>query len=71
MITIKSQREIELMAKAGHIVALVFEGLKDKIRPGLSTQDIADIAELYLYAVFVSERLLKEGATAAYGQYPA
>ena len=45
MITIKSQREIELMAKAGHIVALVFEGLKDKIRPGLSTQDIADIAE--------------------------
>ena len=26
-------------------MALVFEGLKDKIRPGLSTQDIADIAE--------------------------
>ena len=30
-VTIKSQREIELMKKAGRVVALVFEGIKDKI----------------------------------------
>lgn len=45
MIIIKSQREIELMAKAGHVVALVFDGIKDKIRPGLTTQDVADMCE--------------------------
>lgn len=45
MIIIKSPREIELMKKAGHIVALVFEGIEGKIVPGLSTQDIADMCE--------------------------
>ncbi len=45
MIIIKSQREIELMAKAGHVVALVFDEIKDKIRPGLTTQDVADMCE--------------------------
>lgn len=45
MIIIKSPREIELMKKAGHIVGLVFEGIKDKIVPGLSTQDVADMCE--------------------------
>ena len=45
MIIIKSKREIELMKEAGRIVALVFEGIKDKIVPGISTQDIADMCE--------------------------
>lgn len=45
MIIIKSPREIELMAKAGHIVGLVFDGIKDKIRPGLSTLDVANMCE--------------------------
>ena len=45
MIIIKSEREIELMKKAGRVVALVFEGIKDKIVPGISTQDIADMCE--------------------------
>jgi len=33
------------MKKAGRIVALVFEEIKDKIRPGISTQDVADMCE--------------------------
>ena len=45
MIIIKSPREIELMKKAGHVVGLVFEGLEGKIKPGLSTQDVADMCE--------------------------
>ena len=45
MIVIKTPREQDLMRKAGHVVALVFEGLKDYIRPGLSTQDVADMCE--------------------------
>ena len=45
MIIIKSEREIELMKKAGRVVALVFEGIKDKIVPGISTQDVADMCE--------------------------
>ena len=45
MIIIKSPREIELMAKAGHVVGLVFDGIKDKIRPGLSTLEVANMCE--------------------------
>ena len=43
MIVIKSPREIELMKKAGRVVALVFEALEGNIKPGMSTQDVADI----------------------------
>lgn len=45
MIIIKSPREIELMKKAGRVVALVFEALEGNIKPGMSTQDVADICE--------------------------
>ena len=45
MIIIKSPREIELMKKAGRVVGLVFEYIKDKIKPGISTKDIADMCE--------------------------
>lgn len=45
MIIIKSPREIELMKKAGRVVALVFEGIKDKIVPGISTLDVANMCE--------------------------
>lgn len=33
------------MKKAGRVVALVFEGIKDKIVPGISTKDVADMCE--------------------------
>ena len=33
------------MKKAGRVVALVFEGIKDKIVPGISTKEVADMCE--------------------------
>ena len=39
-VTIKSEKEIELMREAGRILAIVHEELKDFIRPGISTLDI-------------------------------
>ncbi len=45
MIVIKTPREQELMRKAGRVVGLVFNEIKDKIRPGLSTLDVANMCE--------------------------
>lgn len=39
-VTIKSEREIELMREAGRILAIVHEELEKFIRPGISTMDI-------------------------------
>ena len=45
MIIIKSPREINLMKEAGRVVGKVFDQLKEKIRPGISTLDIANWCE--------------------------
>lgn len=45
MIIIKSPREIELMKKAGEVVGKVFVALEGNIKPGMSTLDVANIAE--------------------------
>ncbi|MFA7621102.1 MAG: type I methionyl aminopeptidase [Aminobacteriaceae bacterium] len=45
MITLKTEREIQLMRKAGEIVADVLDMLSDIIRPGLSTEEIDSAAE--------------------------
>ena len=45
MIIIKSPREIDLMKKAGEVVGKVFVALEGNIKPGMSTQDVADMAE--------------------------
>lgn len=39
-VTIKSEKEIELMREAGRILAIVHEELKEFVRPGISTLDI-------------------------------
>jgi len=39
-VTIKSEREIELMREAGRILATVHEELKNFVQPGISTLDI-------------------------------
>ena len=39
-VTIKSEKEIELMREAGRILAIVHEELRDFVRPGISTLDI-------------------------------
>ena len=45
MISLKSSREIELMDRAGTVVALVHKRLKEEIKPGMSTKHIDQICE--------------------------
>ncbi len=40
MITIKSPREIETMAAAGHIVAATLALVARHVRPGISTEEL-------------------------------
>ncbi len=43
-IILKSEREIDLMRSAGQIVATVLERLKSEVRPGITTQELDDVA---------------------------
>ena len=45
MVTIKSEREIELMREAGRILAKVHEQLAKEIRVGMTTKEIDRICE--------------------------
>lgn len=45
MITIKSKSEIELMKRAGKIVALALESIEQAIKPGITTLELDKIAE--------------------------
>lgn len=45
MISLKSSREIELMDRAGTVVALVHKRLKEEIKPGMTTKRIDQICE--------------------------
>ena len=45
MVSIKSSREIELMREAGKVVALTYEELEKRIKPGMSTWELDQIAE--------------------------
>ena len=44
-ITIKSNREIELMTEAGRILAIVHDEMAKALRPGMSTYDIDKLGE--------------------------
>ena len=48
MITIKSPREIETMARAGRIVFETLDLMRRTVRPGISTQDLDAIAEEFI-----------------------
>ncbi len=48
MIIIKTQREIEIMRKAGRIVAEAHELVKKNIRPGISTLELDKMVEEYI-----------------------
>lgn len=48
MITIKSNKEIELMKEACKITALTYEMLEKNIKPGLSTYDLDQMAEKFI-----------------------
>ncbi len=45
MVTIKSKSEIELMREACKVVALTYKELEEKIKPGMSTWELDQIAE--------------------------
>lgn len=57
MITIKSEREIELLAKAGHIVYLTHQYLAPFIKPGISTEELNRLGE---------EFIISQGATPSF-----
>lgn len=44
-VTIKSEKEIELMREAGRILALVHQQLEKEVKPGMSTMDIDRMGE--------------------------
>ena len=50
MITRKSEREIEAMARAGRVVAEVLELMGETIRPGLTTGDLDRAAEKHIHS---------------------
>lgn len=45
MVTIKSKKEIELMKEACRVVALTYEELEKRIKPGMTTYELDQIAE--------------------------
>lgn len=44
-IVIKSEREIALMRQAGQIVAKVLEAVRERVRPGITTGELDELAE--------------------------
>ena len=48
MITIKSDKEIELMRKAGYLVSLTHQYLKPFIKPGVTTLELDKLAEEFI-----------------------
>lgn len=64
MITIKNEKEIELLRQAGRIVGLTHEYLKPFIKEGISTKKLDELAEKFI---------LSQGATPSfkgYGGFP-
>ncbi|HSB06871.1 MAG TPA: type I methionyl aminopeptidase, partial [Thermodesulfobacteriota bacterium] len=60
MINIRSQREIEQLRKANAIVAEVFQRLREKVVPGITTGELDQIAE---------EHIRSKGAVPAFKGY--
>ena len=48
MIQLKSQREIEVMARGGQILAETVTLMEQSVRPGISTQDLDQIADDFI-----------------------
>ena len=60
MISIKSDYEIELLRRAGHIVYLTHLYLKDYIKPGITTKELDKLAEDFI---------ISQGATPSFKGY--
>jgi methionine aminopeptidase, type I (EC 3.4.11.18) len=61
MITIKSQREIDKMKKAGEVVMLTLKRLEEMIAPGVTTRDLDRVA---------AEVIKSKGAIASFKGVP-
>jgi len=48
MITIKSEREIELMRESGALTAMVLDMLEEEIEPGMTTKRLDEMAESFI-----------------------
>ena len=48
MISIKSEKEIELLKIAGHVVFETHQYLKSFIKPGVTTKDLDTLAEKFI-----------------------
>jgi methionyl aminopeptidase len=48
VITLKSPREIDVMARAGRIVAETLVLLRETVRPGITTEDLDAVAEKFI-----------------------
>ena len=48
MISIKSSREIQLMRESGLLAAKTLRFIEDKLKPGMSTQDVDDLCHQYM-----------------------
>ena len=48
MVTLKSAREIEIMARAGAIVAATLDLVRKQVRPGVSTEELDAAAERFI-----------------------
>ena len=48
MITLKSERELETMARAGHVVFETLQLMRSIVRPGMSTEDLDREAERFI-----------------------
>jgi methionyl aminopeptidase len=48
VITLKSQRELDIMAHGGRILAATLDYLRDRVRPGISTKELDTIAEKFI-----------------------
>jgi methionyl aminopeptidase len=49
MIQIKTREEIELMRRAGLVVAAALQALREAVRPGISTADLDQVAQEVIY----------------------
>jgi methionyl aminopeptidase len=60
MIILKSEQEIEYMRESGKILAYVHEVLRDAVKPGITTQELDELAE---------KEIKRHGAEAAFKGY--
>lgn len=68
MIKLKTPAEIEIMRQGGKILALVIDDVIKQVKPGISTQEINDLAERLIKKYFAKPSF--KGYKASWASYP-